>query len=242
MKIVVASDWHADWATLGVQRYEEVATAARQSAEHAIAIGAGAYLFPGDLSDPDTGGGSFRASALAIEIALVLAGQGIPSIWIAGNHDVCEDGTGATTLTPLKALEGVIPEVRVAETPRRLPLGDGLHILALPFVAASHGLDLAQAARDLWPSDPAAKVIVLGHLSIPGIVPGTETQEMPRGREVVFPFAETTRAAARVNGHYHRRQLFDPGDGGAPIIIPGALARLTFGEEDHEPGFVVLEV
>jgi hypothetical protein len=38
------------------------------------------------------------------------------------------------------------------------------------------------------------------------------------------------------NGHYHRRQTF------RGITIPGALERLTRGEIEHEPGFLIVDV
>lgn len=244
MKAVVASDFHADWTSLGIARFDEVRLAALQAVNYAISIKAGLFLFPGDLADPDTGGGTFRAIALAIELALMLAKEDIPSVWINGNHDVCEDGTGVSTLTPLAQLSRNIPRIYVAEKPEVFwPVKDFLGVLCLPFVPASHGVDMAEATRELWKTiPPSARVLVLSHLSIPGIVPGTETTELPRGREVLYPVAETTKATYRVQGHYHQRQMFDPGDGGPEIIIPGAIARLNFGEQNHDPSFVVLDI
>jgi DNA repair exonuclease SbcCD nuclease subunit len=240
MKIVVASDLHADWTSLGVSRFAEVEESAHKVVDHAVRVGAEAFLFPGDLADPDTGGGTFRAQALAVEMAMALAHHDIISVWLSGNHDVCEDGTGQCVLAPLGALSMYEPKIHVATRPRVVWLDNDVAVLCLPFIPASHGVDMAEAARELWPE--AHRIIVLSHLTIPGIVPGTETNDMPRGREVLYPLAETVRAAARIQGHYHQRQMFDPGDGGPPIIIPGALARLGFGEQDHDPGFIVLDV
>jgi DNA repair exonuclease SbcCD nuclease subunit len=251
VKVVVASDFHADWTSLGVSRFDEVRAAAMQAVDHAIAIDAGLFLFPGDLADPDTGGATFRAVGLAIEMALRLVRAGIPSVWIAGNHDVCEDGSGASTLTPLVDVARHFQCIYVAERPavfypcNRIESiqGPELAVLCLPFVPASHGVDMTEATRELWKGIPeGTPVLVASHLSIPGIVPGTETTELPRGREVTYPLAETTRAAHRVSGHYHQRQAFDPGDGGPPIYVAGALARLGFGEQDHDPGFIVIDV
>lgn len=245
-KIVVVSDLHPDVLTLGVSRFDEVERALKKAVAHAIKIDARVFLFTGDLCDPDSGGETFRAIAMLIRAAYELAKRhNIIFIAVAGNHDVNEDGTGATTLSPLAAIEeigGANELIYVAERPRFIYIYEDLGVLCLPFVASSHGMDLAEETKKLWPEDPKCRVIVASHLSVPGIIPGEETKEMPRGREIAYPFEATKNAVVRVQGHYHRRQVFDPNDGGPPIIIPGSLARLTFGEEEHEPAILVLEV
>lgn len=246
MRVVVASDWHVDWSTLGVSRWKEIEAAVTESVDYAIKNEAGLYLFPGDLADPDTGGASWRAAALIITAATRLSRAGVRLVAIPGNHDVCEDGSGKTTLTPLAALEDLLPGVYVAEEPRLIWLGGDpgkyLYVLALPFTAASHGYDTQLTACALWPEEPGARVIVLSHLTVPGIHPGTETTEMPRGREVLYPFHSTERAILRVQGHYHHRQLFTAPDNGPPLVIPGAIARLAFGEENNDPSFLSLVI
>jgi hypothetical protein len=79
---------------------------------------------------------------------------------------------------------------------------------------------------------------------VPGAGVGSETLDMPRGRDLAFPLEAC--AALReaggyekqvlLNGHFHRRIV----DG--PVLVPGSLARLTHGEEDHEPGFLVVDL
>jgi DNA repair exonuclease SbcCD nuclease subunit len=243
-KIVFVSDVHADWSTLGVSRFREIASAVEQSVDHAIAIGARSFIFAGDLADPDTGGATFKAQALAIESALRLTRAGISSIWLRGNHDVCEDGSGACVLSPMRPLEQMTANaggpIWIADHPRVISLFHDLSVLCLPFMPVSHGVDMAEYARANWPT--TGRVMVLSHLTIPGITVGEETLELPRGRDVLLPLEETKRAAYRISGHYHRRQIFDPGDGGPEIIVIGAPARLSFGEEDHDPAFVVLDV
>lgn len=258
MRIVCTSDWHGDWSTLGHRRHDEVAAAVDRSVDVAVEEKADAYLCLGDVSDPDTGGDTFRTIELVLRTALSLRERGIRSIWVAGNHDVCEDGSGASTLTPLRALEDAFPdEIHVASSPRLVWLDGDVAVLCLPFTPMSHGVDAATAAASLLgerglPPLPRrdgplrtgerARVVVAGHLMLPGIHPGGETTEMPRGREVLFPLAETRDAFLRLNGHYHARQIFDAGDGGPPIYIPGSLARLNFGEEGNEPSILVLDV
>jgi hypothetical protein len=116
-------------------------------------------------------------------------------------------------------------------------------VVGLPFVAATNP---AYAESPYAPAVEAAKftalggreedTIVLGHLTeIPEAKPGEETTELPRGRGIPFPVA-ACKAKTLVNGHFHRRQK------ASGIWMPGALARLTFGEETHDPGFLILEV
>ncbi len=239
-RAVESSDWHGDVVTLGVPRFDEVADAAMSAANYAVKEKVDLFIFTGDLTDPDSGGMTFKSQKLAIAIALYLQRHHIPSVWVAGNHDVCEDGSGATTLTPLTQLESKGSGIYVAEVPRLIDLDGDIALLCLPFTAASRGVDIEEAATELWPKN--RRVITLSHLSVPGVIPGEETTEMPRGREVLYPFEATKNSVLRIQGHYHRRQTFDPNDGGPPIVIPGSLARLTFGEAEHTPSFLLVEV
>lgn len=255
MRIVVASDFHLDHVTMGVPRFAEVAAAADQSVARAIAGDDGEradlYLFAGDLTDPDSGSTVFRCVHHAVRMAAVLSDNGVESHWVAGNHDVIEDAGGHTTIYPIEAVgegSGLAKNVFVHEAPWKMLVpvtNPRLNLVVLPFTATSHPYDPADfLARSL---DRNKLNVVVGHLVVPGIQPGEETVDMPRGREVLFP-VECARGAIAggyrllcINGHYHRRQSFDAG-GGLVVHVPGSLARLTAGEESHEPGFLEIEV
>lgn len=247
MKIVCVSDLHLDKETLGVSRMVEVERALRQAVSLLHEIDAELLLCLGDIADPDNGGATLHAIQIVADVARGLKERGKRSIWIAGNHDVVEDGSGATVLSPLCALEGDTEDtegVVVAESPRLVPLADGVVLLALPYTAVARAYDPAKEARRLL-ARAGGRVIVAGHLMIPGIIPGEETLEMARGRgdeSVIFPIEETTCAAMRLNGHFHKRQDFDPGDGGPPIHIPGSPAVFSFGEEKNTPAFSVITI
>lgn len=242
VKLLATGDWHADWSAHGVDRFEEIERAAEETVDAAIAEKVDLYVFGGDLTDPDSGPRAFRAVELLQRCVLRLRASNIDSIVMAGNHDVFEDGSGDTTLSPLRAL---LPDpgqyLTVHERPGVREVGDGLNALILPFTASSHTYDPVKVVGEAI-ARGARPHIVLSHLSVPGIIPGEETKDMPRGRDVVFPFAATSGARCRVQFHYHRRQQFDPRDGGPPILVPGSLARLTFGEEKSEPGFIIVEI
>ncbi len=240
MKIVVSSDWHGDHVTHGIPRFAEVAQAVHHTVDRTIEEGAGLYLFLGDLCDPDAGSCTWRVAHLAIEAAARLSARGINSIWLSGNHDVIEDGTASTTLQPLKALAALHASgkggVYVAD--HACVIQVGVNVVCLPFTASSHAYDpeewLARATANL----DREKTIVIGHLNVPGIIPGEETTEFPRGREVIYPVELATKRAKHVLcGHYHRQQRTKEG-----VWIPGSLARLTFCEEGNAPGFLILDV
>lgn len=232
----MVGDPHLDAVSLGAARFGEVYDALKETVRYAADTGADGWVCLGDLFDPDSGPVVYRALDAIIYLASYLSDRGVPSLWIAGNHDVVEDGTGTTTLTPLRNIYSR-PEFRchVAEVPSVVRLKSGApEIVALPYAATSHSYDPADFLRNRSGLDTK---IVAGHLVVPGVSPGDEAMEYARGRDVFFPAEEAQGALAMVNGHHHRRQRSPQG-----VLIPGSLARLTFGEADHEPGFIVVEV
>lgn len=244
MKAVVVSDIHLDHVTHGVPRFRELRAAVHRTVDVAIEEQAGLYIFAGDLCDPDSGSSVFRCVEVAIEAAWRLSQRGIPSIWVAGNHDVIEDGTNDTTLAPLRAMNPDM--IYVFEEPGVAKFGDPdkkgreVFIIALPFTATSNPYDvesfLVAAAETV--SAPRADVVIVSHLSVPGIEPGEETKEMPRGREVLLPVEAATKYAGLVlQGHYHRQQRTKEG-----IWVVGSMARLTFCEEKNDPGYLVVRI
>lgn len=241
MKFALITDLHLDKSTFGVPRAPEIERGLRQ-VEIAVAVRkVDVVIFLGDLTDPDSGGLAWHATRTATELALNLDREGIESIWIAGNHDVQNDGTGATCLTPMVALSRVIPRIHVAEGPKLVVLGDGYVVACLPYTAVSRTYDPATTyPRLISLAPPGSKIIVAAHLMIPGVAPGEETIEMPRGRDIAFPLGVTADAVFRCNGHYHRRQDFDPNDGGPVIHIPGAPVPFAFGEEGNPSVFSVV--
>lgn len=248
MRIVTVSDLHLDWETMGVPRLAEGSASLEEAAEHAMEIEAEWFFCLGDIADPDREGATIAAMMETQRVALRLAWRGINSVWLAGNHDVDEHGSGRTTLGGLAVLESevVLPKhgrIYAAERPRLIDLSDEFALLCLPFAAVSHAYNPAVEAALMMSHARAErkKVIVASHLQVPGIVPGEETTEMPRGRDMPYPFGETRNAVARLQGHYHRRETFDPKDGGPVVHVIGSSMRLTAHDEDATPGYVVIE-
>lgn len=248
MIVIAVSDTHADWRTHAKPRFAEVERGMLRSVEVAVEREASLWVHTGDHCDPDSGPVVFRCVELLLDCALRLADAGIPSVFLAGNHDVIEDGSGSTVLSPLRAVKK--REVHVVERPCDDLVFVGrdrrtLFVRCLPFTPSSAAYDPAEVLRrpGRWqPRFDAA--IVLSHLTrVEGAREGDETSEMPRGRGVEFPF-DALRGmsySAVVQGHYHTRQVIER-PGYPPLFVPGSLARLTHGEEDHEPGILCLSL
>lgn len=236
MKFFLSGDWHGDASTNGLDRFDEIQSAAFSIAKQATMHLDSVFIFGGDLCDPDTTR-SFRAIALAISIAMYLEKNGIPSIWIAGNHDVIENDRGSTTLEPLKAVAEKSNLISVHETAWPIVIGNR-RVVALPFAARTAMYEPANAVENFATFNPH---LVVGHLTVPSAERGSESDDFARGRDMIFP-VETCRRlwgdrVRLVNGHYHRRQITKDG-----VYIPGSLARLRHDEEQHEPGYLVIEV
>lgn len=235
MRAVISSDWHPDWVTFGVPRFTEVERAVELTVKTAIDKKCTDYFFLGDLCDPDSGPVVFRCVDLVLRTAMFLATHRICSHWLVGNHDVIEDGRGHSTLMPLRAL-GKTTFVTLYDQPSLSVFDEGLSILALPFTPTSHGYDPTKVMQEFMRKE--GRGVVLSHLSVPGIIPGEETEDMPRGREVVLPIEALTKRSNTtiLQGHYHKRQSH------GPLHIPGSLARLTFAHVDYQPSFLVMDL
>jgi len=238
-KLVCVSDLHLDVVTDGAPRAYEIETCMMVASERAYDIMQGSkgntpenvlFIFAGDLTDPHSPR-CHRAIAAAVRCARGLDRHRIDSVWMTGNHDVFDDGSGDHTLLALGALGGGVAAV---DAPHVLHIG-GKSIVFLPFTALSNAYSPDEYIRQL--SNPPD--VVIGHLNLEGITPGSESSEYARGRSVYWPIEalrECCPDAMLIGGHYHERQVFQ----GVQII--GAMARLTHGEADHAPGFLVVDI
>ena len=245
--LTVVSDAHLDARTAGVERFDEIRESFEEAVKHAIDRRSAnpstpsLFVFCGDLCDSDDGRDVLRASAYAVDVAVRLMLSGIRSLWIAGNHDIVEDGQ-TTVLEPLKGLErgdGRLPRPIVASTePVYFRLGwppppeSMTTVLALPYSPTPY--DAAAALRE-------GPDLVFGHLMLPGMHPGSESAEFACGKDRMFPLEELRAMKRRprlvVNGHYHRHQTTEDG-----IVIVGSLARLTFAETQGAPGYLSIDL
>lgn len=237
MKILITSDWHLDAVTAGVSRSADIAEAVDWTVQLATDRMVNLYVFLGDLCDPDAN----RAPACvakAINTAQALMARGIGSRWLVGNHDVIEDGSGTSTMEPIEAAGHALRKKPMHEL-FTFTIGKTM-LVWLPFVPKVAAYDPVEFIRSC-PTD-VDRVFVFGHLNVPGVVPASETHEMPRGREVWMPtdaIREHWHGKAVIfNGHYHATT-----DGKkAGVGIPGTLQRLTFGEQDNVVGCFIVDL
>lgn len=240
MKIVCSSDWHLDQSTTGVDRYDDVCSAIDESVKAAIDLKADAYLMCGDLTDPNTVR-AHRAVAKAVEVQRRLYAADVLPIFVAGNHDVIEDGSGKTTMSPLAETGlGLVYESPGADEVH------GVTVIALPFTSTSHDYDPAEhivEVKGTLETRPGnhmdSPVLIVGHLMLVGISPGSETTHMPRGRNVYWPtdaIKEHFPNALAIGGHYHTPQEYNG------VTIIGSMVRLRFDERDNSPGYIVVDV
>jgi DNA repair exonuclease SbcCD nuclease subunit len=241
VRIVACSDAHTDARTAGRERFDEVVRNFDEVVRFAIEAKprVNLFVFLGDLVDPDDGRDVLRAASFAISRAMKLACYGVESLWIAGNHDVCQDGE-TTVLDPLgEASLGFHQHIFVAAREAFSIGREEVEILALPYSPRPYDAEevLMSAAAEAKDSDKP--LLVFGHLMLPGMHLGSESAELARGKDRSFPLETARKVKPRlmVNGHYHEGQITRDG-----IHIPGSLCRLTFGEERNEPGYLVFDI
>jgi len=234
MKILIFSDVHLDHYTCGQSRFDDIWLAVKivcRYAEYDM------FMFLGDWADPDNSR-SLRASEHAVKLAKEF--KNIPSVWLTGNHDVSEDGFGTHVLSALQAsgLASVVDKPMLLKRPNW-----NFQLIGLPYTARVNAYNPGEFIEQISDSlNPKLQTIVIGHLDIEGITPGSEVHEMPRGREVFWPCADIARFIPNAKcfaGHIHTRQTYTRD--GCTIQVVGSLSRLTFGEENNTPGYHVLE-
>lgn len=237
---VVTSDWHLDKHTAGFPRFADVEAAVQLAVNDAIETRAD-FLFLGDLTDPDSVS-AHRCVERAAAWAEQLASNEVDSTWVAGNHDTVEDGTGKTTLSPIAGAFGSAHlRVAVASSPSIVE-NDAVTIVCLPFPTRATSYDPEDVLASVASNRP---LLVLAHLIVEGAGVASETLDMPRGRDVAFPWRALAEHAKRVpvcalNGHYHRAQTVQ--NGAVSVHVPGAPERMTFGEVGHDPGYLRVEL
>jgi DNA repair exonuclease SbcCD nuclease subunit len=178
-----------------------------------------------------------------METARELNDAGIDFWLTPGNHDVQEEGSGRSVLSPLAALgQGVrvFDRPATALLPGRPRANNGLAFaVLLPYPPATLPYDPAAFVRKA--REVGRVALVAGHMTeIAGVEPGEESLEMSRGRGVPFPLAECDPSWLLLNGHFHLGQTFT--SAGRTVHLPGSLIRLTHTEAKHKPRFYLAEV
>ncbi len=193
-----------------------------------------------------------------------LSRAGIPTLLLVGNHDLSPALGRANALDPFDTLE--VPHVRVLDRPVFLRPGDlgglPMQVLAIPWVSRSGlmahlGLSASDPSQvfeelekrltewlqgELEQIDPALPVVLTAHCSVQGAVYGGERTVM-LGRDLVLPgsLVKDPRLDYTALGHIHKPQNLNE-NGHPPVVYPGSIERIDFGEVQDEKFFVIAHV
>lgn len=194
---------------------------------------------------------------------LRLSKAGIRTLLLVGNHDLSPAVGRAHAIQEFDTLE--VPHVTVLARPAFLSpdeLGLPAQVIALPWVTRS-GLLASQelSAADLeevnagleeritsllqnWieQADPSLPLILTAHASIEGARYGAERTVM-LGADLVLPasLVRDPRLDYVALGHIHKSQNLNEG-AHPPVIYPGSIERVDFGEAADDKFFVIAEV
>ena len=193
-----------------------------------------------------------------------LSRAGIPTLLLVGNHDLSPSLGRAHALESFDTLD--VPHVRVLEKPQFLTPDDlgglPLQVIALPWIARSGlmaHLDLSASdpvriyeemeirlreliANWLARSDPSLPVVLAAHASVQGAKYGGERTVMLGGDLVLSgSLVRDPRLDYVALGHIHKAQDLNE-NAHPPVIYPGSIERVDFGEVQDDKFFVIAHV
>lgn len=191
-----------------------------------------------------------------------LSDAGIPTILLVGNHDISPSAGRANTLENFATFK--VPNVIVVAKPKLLTpqeLGVNAQVIAIPWVNRSSFIagndidpDAAKVSDEIEvrveslvkkfieDTDPAIPVILTAHASVQGAVQSSGMAVM-LGNELVLPtgLVRDTRLDYVALGHIHKAQNLNE-NAQPPVIYPGSIERVDFGEATDLKGYVIADV
>lgn len=188
----------------------------------------------------------------------------IPTLLLIGNHDISPSAGRAHAIQEFDTLQ--VPFVRVLSKIQLLTPDDlwGIpaQVIALPWIYRSafmadyelSGVELDKVFNKMEDrvterinelineSDKSLPLILTAHLSVQGAKYGSERMVM-LGSDMVVTGAlvKNTNLDYVALGHIHKAQNLNEGDH-PPVIYPGSIERIDFGEEEDDKAFVIAEI
>lgn len=188
----------------------------------------------------------------------------IPTLLLVGNHDLSPAVGRAHAIHEFDTLQ--VPYVRVLSKPELLRPADlwglPLQVIAMPWISRS-GLMASLETEASEPAevfsnietriselvedflneiDPALPTILTAHASVQGATFGSERMVM-LGSDLVLPtsLVKDSRLDYVALGHIHKPQDVNKG-AHPPVIYPGSIERVDFGEAADDRFFVIADV
>jgi len=193
-----------------------------------------------------------------------LSRAGIQTLLLTGNHDISPATGRAHAIQEFETLD--VPYVKVLDKPQFLSTeelgGLPIQVIALPWISRSGMM----AALELDSTDPSETYKILGeqiselienwlleanpklpviftaHASVEGAKYGSERMVM-LGTDMVLPPAlvKDKRLDYVALGHIHKPQNLNE-DSHPPVIYPGSIERVDFGEAGDRKYYIIAEV
>ena len=242
-------------------RLEDFVNSLRICIARAIAEPVDLVLFGGDAF-PDSTPAPYVHEAFASQFRR-LADANIPAILLVGNHDQHSQGNGGASLSIYRTL--VVPGFIVGDTiaTHHVETKNGtIQVVTLPWLNRStlltrpetEGLALSEVnemlIQKLQPVleaeirrlDPDLPTVLLGHLMADRASLGAE-KFLAVGKGFTIPMSMLVRAEFDyvALGHVHKHQNLNPSND-PPVVYPGSIERVDFGEEKEDKGYVFLEI
>jgi exonuclease SbcD len=192
-----------------------------------------------------------------------LADANIPTILLVGNHDQHSQGNGGASLCIYRtlAVPGFIVGDRI--TTHLIPTINGdIQIITLPWLNRStlltrpetEGLSIDEINRvlieklepalegEIRQLNPKLPTILLAHLMADRATFGAE-KFLAVGKGFTIPMSLLIRPEFDyvALGHVHKHQNLNPNNQ-PPVVYPGSIERVDFGEEKEDKGYIFLEI